>query len=48
MAFDYQTHLTTHDSGVPVVDFSDRNEMAPYLDAPKAMYLALIHIDVYK
>lgn len=39
MAFDYQTHLTTHDSGVPVVDFSDRNEMAPYLDAPKAMYV---------
>lgn len=39
MAFDYQTHLTTHDSGVPIVDFSDRSEMAPYLDEPKAMYV---------
>lgn len=39
MAFDYQTHLTTHDSGVPSVDFSQSREMAPYLDEPKAMYV---------
>lgn len=39
MAFDYQSHLTTHDSGVPEVDFSQCREMRPYLDAPIAMYV---------
>lgn len=37
MAFDYQLHHTT--AGAPEVDFSDRREMAPYLDEPKAMYV---------
>ncbi len=39
MAFDYQLHQTTSSSGVPEVDFSDRREMAPYLDLPQAMYV---------
>lgn len=40
MAFDYQLHETTSSSShVPEVDFSDRREMAPYLAAPKAMYV---------
>lgn len=37
MAFDYQLHEKT--AGAPEVDFSDRREMAPYLDDPKAMYV---------
>ncbi|MBD5181880.1 urease accessory protein UreD [bacterium] len=39
MAFDYQSHLTTSDTGVPPVDFSHCSEMAPYLDTPLAMYV---------
>ena len=39
MAFDYQSHLTTSDTGVPKVDFSHCSEMAPYLDIPQAMYV---------
>ena len=39
MAFDYQSHLTTSDTGVPVVDFSHCSEMSPYLDTPQAMYV---------
>lgn len=40
MAFDYQLHETTSSSSkVPEVDFSDRREMAPYLDTPQAMYV---------
>lgn len=39
MAFDYQSHLTTSDTGVPVVDFAHCSEMAPYLDTPQAMYV---------
>lgn len=39
MAFDYQAHPSTSDSGVPEVDFSHCSEMAPYLDTPMAMYV---------
>lgn len=39
MAFDYQFNPLTSNAGVPTVDFSEAREMAPYLDAPKAMYV---------
>lgn len=39
MAFDYQAHGTTSDSGIPPVDFSHCSEMKPYLDTPMAMYV---------
>ena len=39
MAFDYQFNPHTASATVPEVDFSDRREMAPYLDEPKAMYV---------
>lgn len=38
--FDYQLNETTSSaSNVPEVDFSQAREMAPYLDAPQAMYV---------
>lgn len=39
MAFNYQLNETTSKSHVPEVDFSHCSEMAPYLDAPIAMYV---------